>query len=414
MSAPLLWQQTPQPGCYINSVAISADGGTLAAGTFFHVYSSSSVGDQALGENPVRAKTAALQASATAAGATSDPSQYGTFVTQVYSRAGEVIFEWSFQGWQGVYWVDLSANAAVVASGGWYHGSPDYCGFVMAADVQTGNQLLLDLPPARVNMVSVNAQGTVLVAGADQGYVYSRGENGLGAFMRVQTIPLTGAASGDTATVVALDASGSVGLIASYHGEVILFGLTPNGPSIARWQIPGSVYVHFAALSADGSMAYVGGVDGKLYAFVVKPFFTNPSLAWSVAIAGGAKTIYGVACNADGSRVAVAGNVGSGGVVQVFAASADGAVPIGDPVSTAHSPNSLSFDASGYTLSCADGHPDDTPGAFYLYSVTNTAVQLLWSYGTNNMSWPMQVAANASMVVGGSDNGSVYAFHGPL
>jgi hypothetical protein len=39
MTAPLLWQATPHPGYYINSVGTSGDGRKVVAGTFFHSYS---------------------------------------------------------------------------------------------------------------------------------------------------------------------------------------------------------------------------------------------------------------------------------------------------------------------------------------------------------------------------------------
>ena len=70
----------------------------------------------------------------------------------------------------------------------------------------------------------------------------------------------------------------------------------------------------------------------------------------------------------------------------------------------------MSFDADGQWLGLADGHPDGSPGAFYLFD--GGTGSLAWSYGTSNMSWPIQVSGDGSTVAAGSDDGSVYLFAG--
>ncbi len=211
--------------------------------------------------------------------------------------------------------------------------------------------------------------------------------------------------------MTALSADGSVGMIGSYHGEVILFAITGGivGTPV-RWQLPDSAYLHFGALSADGSHAYVGANDGIQYSIFVEQFMATPQAAWSAAIPGGATTIYGVACNGDGGLSSVAGNASSGGVVAYYANKYNNGAMYWK-ATTLHSPNSVSMDRIGNWVALADGHPDGTPGCFYLFSGIGGALQ--WSFPTSDMSWPIKLAADASLVVGGSDNGYVYAFAGP-
>jgi hypothetical protein len=410
-----LWSRVPHAGFYINSVAISADGEHIVAGTFFHDYGSSASAQATGGEAKLAGRVAAAlpSSAATPAQAGSGPSQYGTFGTYVWNRAGELLMQQEFDGWQGVYWVAMAGDASVVASCGWRSGSPNYAGFIAAYVVGTGASLLEFALPGRGNVVALDSHARLLLAGADQGYLFARTPNG--DFSAPPSLfPLTAAAAGDTALVTALDAAAGAGLVASYHGEVILFGISQGVPTqTLRWQVPNSAYLHFAALSADGRWAFAGANNGLLFAFNVDKCMAAGALApaWQVQIPGGATTIYGVACSADGGRIGVAGNVGSAGSVSVFHNMYSHAALIWT-ASTARSPNSVSFDATGSALALADGHPDGTPGDFYLWNAASG--ELLWSFPTSDMSWPIQLSADGSTVAAGSDNGSVYAFDGAV
>ena len=296
MTAPtLIWSKTPTPGYFINSVSISADGSRIAAGTFFHDYSSTT-----------NARSARL------AGARTDPqpSEYGTFGTYVWDSAGNALLSKTFDGWQGVYWVDLSGDGATVASGGWYQGTPTYDGFFAAYDIASGDSLLLYNPPKRGNVVRLNAHGTVLLAGADQGYLFVRTA---GASFPQTPVSIALTDTTDEVLVAGLDATGSFGLLVSYHGEVIVFA--QSGGVITqsqRWQVPNSAYVHAGGMAAAGNYAYVGANDGKVYALRIADFMQTPDSAWSVTLPGGATTIYGLCCSADGGLRNISGSRGSG------------------------------------------------------------------------------------------------------
>lgn len=411
-TATPLWSVTPHAGFYINSVGISADGGRIVAGTFFHDYGGSAKAAFG-GEAKLAARVAAANASpaAASAGGAAGASQYGRFGTYVWDRSGQRLMAQEFDGWQGVYWVASDSAGVVVASTGWRSGSPDYSGFVAAYAVDTGASLLDFALPGRGNVVALDPNARVLLAGADQGYLFARDPNGDFGATPVE-LSLNG--TGDTALVTALSADASIGMVASYHGEILLFGIDAGAPGApVRWQIPDSAYLHFAALSADGRWAFAGANNGLLYALNVQALLGGSASgpAWSAQIPGGASTIYGVACSADGTRVAVAGNVKStgGGSVSVFD-NTQSQPSLLWTASTAHSPNSVSFDAAGQWLGLADGHPDGTPGAFYLFSGATGA--LAWNFPTSDMSWPIQLSADGSTVAAGSDNGSVYLFAG--
>ncbi len=395
-----IWHKEPHPGYYINSVAVSADGGVIAAGTFFHTYSSSSTSSAA--------KLAQRQAGSSAPASAPSPSEYGTFGTYVWDGAGNLLMQSEFNGWQGVYWVDVSADGTTVASGGWYSGSPSYQGFIAAYDVSSGATQLFFQMSARGNVVALDGSGSLLLAGADLGYLFARGSDGhFGALP--QTISPT--ASGDTVLVTALSSTGNIGMLGSYQGEVMLVAISAGvAGTPVRWQLPNSAYLHFAALSSDGSMAYVGANDGNLYAISVANFMQSPGAMWSASLPAGATTIYGVACSSNGGVSAAAGNASEGGVVAYFADKYNNGAMYWKDL-TAHSPNSVSMDSSGQWVALADGHPDNTPGCFYLWSALGGALQ--WILPTSDMSWPIKISANASLVVGGSDNGVVYAFAGP-
>ena len=69
-----------------------------------------------------------------------------------------------------------------------------------------------------------------------------------------------------------------------------------------------------------------------------------------------------------------------------------------------------SLDNNATYVTATDGKPSDppneSPGNFYLFDVLSG--EKLWRYQTSQMNWPMMLAADASAVFGGSDDGAVY------
>jgi hypothetical protein len=72
---------------------------------------------------------------------------------------------------------------------------------------------------------------------------------------------------------------------------------------------------------------------------------------------------------------------------------------------TKRNPNSTSIDSAGSYVTVADGYPDQAPGDYYLFKSDGT---LAGSFATSNMSWPMQISADASAIAAGSDDSNVY------
>ncbi|MBO9872561.1 MULTISPECIES: WD40 repeat domain-containing protein [Xanthomonas] len=407
----LLWSTQPHAGYYINSVAVSDDGNVIVAGTFFHQYGGLS---QIPGLEAVPVEQRKIFERIAPAATRSDvgDNQQGCFGTYAWDRAGNRLLTKEFDGWQGVYWVDVAADGGIVASCGWQSQSP-YAGFVGAWAVPGGDELLSFALPVRGNMVALDACGRTLLAGAEQGYLFYR--EGDAAFSATPAcIALTAGGTGDSAdSVIAtgIAADGTIGLVASAQGEIILFPIAAGQPgTLTRWQLPRQARVHAAALSGDGRRAYAGASDGTLYAFDVAAFQNTPGPAWTQTVPEGATTIYGVACDRAGNKVAIAGNLTGGGVVAVYA-DAGTAATLQWTAHSAHSPNDLAFDPDGQWLGLADGHPDGTPGAFTVWNAGDGTQQ--WSYGTDNMSWPIRLNSGATVVVGGSDDSTVTAFVGP-
>ncbi|MBB5942575.1 PQQ-binding-like beta-propeller repeat protein [Xanthomonas sp. 3307] len=408
----LLWSTQPHAGYYINSVAVSDDGNVIVAGTFFHRYGPAS---QIPGMDAVPvAQRKIFERTAPAATRTDvRDDQDGHFGTYAWDRTGKPLLTQEFDGWQGVYWVDVAADGGTVASCGWKSKAP-YAGFISAWAVPGGEELLSFALPGRGNMVSLDACGRTLLAGAEQGYLFCR--DGAGAFAATPAcIALTagGDSNGDSVIATGIAADGATGLVASAQGEIILFSIASGQPTaLARWQLPTHVSVHAAVLSGNGRRAYVGASDGTLYAFDVATFqhASAPAPAWTATVPEGATTIYGLACDRAGDKVAIAGNLKGGGVVAVYA-DAGTAATLQWTAHSAHSPNCLAFDPGGQWLGLADGHPDATPGAFTLWNAIDGTLQ--WSYGTDNMSWPIRLCSGATVVVGGSDDSTVRAFAGP-
>ncbi|WP_295942234.1 WD40 repeat domain-containing protein [uncultured Xanthomonas sp.] len=406
----VLWSTQPHAGYYINSVAVSDDGNVIVAGTFFHQYGGLS---QVPGLDAVPLEQRKIFERIAPAATRSDvgDDQQGCFGTYAWDRAGNRLLTQEFQGWQGVYWVDVAADGSTVASCGWKSQQP-YAGFISAWAVPGGKELLSHALPVRGNMVALDARGRTLLAGAEQGYLFCRDSDA--SFGAPVCIALSAGGTGDSAdSVIAtgLAADGTIGLVASAQGEIILFSIAAGQPgTLMRWQLPKQARVHAAALSGNGRRAYAGASDGTLYAFDVAAFQKTPGPAWTETVPEGATTIYGVACDRAGNKVAIAGNLKGGGVVAVYADAGTAATPQWTAHS-AHSPNDLAFDPDGQWLGLADGHPDGTPGAFTLWNAGDGTLQ--WSYGTDNMSWPIRLNSGATVVVGGSDDGAVTAFAGP-
>jgi WD40 repeat protein len=370
---------TAQPSTkpyYINSVAISGNASISVAGTFFHSYSAAN--------SP----------------AANSPSSTGTFGTYAYNAAGQQIWKDEFVGWQGVYWVDISSDGTSAASGGWYSYSP-MNGFVRAYNATNGQRLLNYLTTARVNQVCLSSDGSWLLSAANTLVLFQRVN---GVYQKSdEYIP----AASDTMETIALSANGSTVVAGDYAGSIMLFSIQ-NGKfgTPATWALPGGGYSHCVRITPDGKAFAAGGSSGNFYLCNTAQFRTTPGPTVTYQVAG-AGSVYGVAIANDAS--AFAGIVNTSKTGCVYYVGAQGATgTLLWKFATQHNPNSVWLNSGAKLMAVADGHPDNTPGAFYLLNTNSGG--LISQFGTSNMSWPIMISVTGRAVVAGSDNSTVYYF----
>lgn len=388
------WKVSPAGGkYYINSVAVSADGGRVVGGTFYHHYGS---GESR--RSPARP--------APAGGGTSPDD--GTFGVYCYNGSGQPQWKDEFPGWQGVYWVALSADGSRAAAGGFMSATAPQ-GFVRAYDADNQGRMLLSHPTEqRVNEVALSADGTSLIAAAETlmlfRYVAARGAYEMfGEFK---------SASGHAFVSAAISADGNTVVYADYGGEVgVMTNLNCSGyfTPMARWRVPGGTkadFCHMIDLAPDGKCFAAGGAKGLFYFFDVEKFFSTqaPLHSYDTTVPG---AVYGVAVAGDGSAFAGIVNNGDAGTVY-FIPLVNGTKGPAQSFPTQHNPNSVVLNATHGMMAVADGHPDGHPGAFYLFDTVRQAPR--WSCPTGNMSWPVTIAAGGGAVVGGSDDSHIYYF----
>lgn len=386
------WKASPGgTSVYINSVAVSGDGGTVLAGTFFNTYGAHR--DRRGKDGPPKVG-ASLQ----------------TFGAYCYNKAGALVWKNEFQSTQGVYWVALSSNGRRAAAGGLATESPK-AGFIRAYDAISGNGLLVYATGHRVNQLAFSADGQWLVSAAETVLLFKYNPS-TGLFGKVSEYA---SASGDDIVSVAVSADGSTIAFADYSGYVGVLSNASGTLSLRKsWKTPTS-FCHMLDMSPNGQYFAGGGADGTFYQFVVDRFDETgtPTYRYSTGLSD---PVYGVACSAEGNLFAGVMNDGPD-AGRVYAVGIVDFAPT--PVfqaATLRNPNSVALNSPRHLMAIADGHPDGTPGHFYLYEgvlqsplpiVTPT---LLWTFETGNMSWPVTLSADGSAVVGGSDDSYVYYF----
>jgi hypothetical protein len=368
------WSVDPLPAqaatSYINSVDISRDGQRVICGTYYYDY------NPAANHTPVAS----------------------TFPVGVFCYNAKGKLQWSdkFTASEGVYWVVMSQDGSWAASGGLLaHGN----GFIRAYNAGTGSMALNYTTNARVNRVAISADGAYLVAGASATYFFSR--NG-SAWSAPQVIP---SAAGDYVVAVDISDDGQWIAVGTHNGFISLVRNVGGTLSPAvTWQQPsGSIY--WVEMAAGGSGFVAGAKNASLMFFSTASFTGAAGPTWTKKLTGCTRC-GSVGISADGSLVSAVGNTGKTGKVFLFQNQNTTARSLWS-AATKHNPNSTSLDAAGQYVTVADGQPDGTPGAFYLY---DSAGSLKWSYATSNMSWPMQVSEDASGIAAGSDDASVYYF----
>jgi len=382
-----VWQVSPGlPTYYINSVATSGDGNKVIGGTFFHSYGTTS-------------RFEGMRDRSTAS------SSDGTFGTYCYDQTGKQLWKDEFTGFEGVYWVDLSTDGAYAASGGWFSGSPNYAGFVRAYDASNGTRLLNYATTSRVNEVDLTADGSWLVSAAETLVLFKRVN---GVFTK--TGEFTPAGTDNMIVTAAISADGDTIVCADYSGNIILFKNKGGLPVVfQQWKMP-SGSSHCVRITPDGAAFAAGGSQGNFYLFDTAAFIATGRPAITSQISSQA-AVYGVAIADDGSAFVGISNLTSGstdgGLVYFVKRTSTTGAPAWT-YQTKRNPNCASLNLSKGLLAVADGHPDGTPGDFYLFNTADGSLR--WQYTTTNMSWPIMISAQGNAVVSGSDDSAIYYF----
>jgi WD40 repeat protein len=369
------WNVDPLPAAansYINSVGISGNAQSVICGTYYYDYDQTSNHTTLVPTFPV-----------------------GVFV---YNAKGKLQWKDSFSATEGVYWVALSQDATWAASGGLLaHGS----GFIRAYNAATGSTALNYTTNARVNRVAISGNGQYLAAGADSTYIFTRTG---AAWSSPQIIPC---APGDYAVSVDISEDGQWIAVGTANGWVSLIRNVGGVLSPAvTWQQPaGSIY--WIQMASGGSGFVAGAKNASVLFFATSTFTKGSGPSWIKKLAGCTRC-GAVGISADGSLISAVGNSGKTGKVFLYQNQGTSAKSLWS-AGTLHNPNSTSLDAAGQYVTVADGQPDGTPGAFYLFDI---AGNLKWSFATSNMSWPMQISQDASGIAAGSDDSSLYYFPG--
>jgi WD40 repeat protein len=369
-----VWKKNPIPKgkkLYVNSIGISGDGQSVIAGNYFHDYSKTA--NHTPGTDP-----------------------FFTVGTFLYSAKGALQWKDTFQSTEGVYWAALSRDGSCAASGGLVSFGK---GFIFAYNAANGNKTLAYNTNSRVNRVALSGDGTYLVGGSHSIYLFKR--NGAN-WSAPQIIPCN---TGDSVVSVDISDDGQWIAAGTYDGYVMLIKNSNGLPSApVTWQQPGGS-IYWVAMASGGSALVAGARNATTYCFNTADFSGTFAPAWNVKLTGCTRCGC-VAISADGSLVSAVGNTAKTGKIFLYSNQGNSAKQLWSG-NTSHNPNSTSLDAAGKWVTVADGQPDGTPGAFYLYDATGN---LQWTHKTSNMSWPMQISANATGIAAGSDDSYVYYF----
>ena len=371
------WSVSLNPNEFVNSAAISGLAGRVVAGTFFHQY------------KPPKAPD----------GTSSELNEFGTYC---FDNDGNQLWADKFQGYEGVYCVAISDDASIAASGGWYSNNP-FTGFVRAYDASDGTKLFnYPVPGARVGALAISADGTTLVAGADNLYLFQQSNGVFPTEPSIFELPGTGngvesvSVSGDGSSIVMGDSQGNVYLIENNGGKV---------GTVYPWNSTDLETVHSVAIAPLGGYFAVVGYSQYAYLFSTDSIKQKEYI--SVYDFGSVSRVGWVAISMTGDFIcAVRNDPGStDGFVYGLQNSNQGLVQLWSQPTIAN-PNSTSVDFLGRYVTVSDGYGG--AGHFYLFDAATG--NPLWQYETAQMSWPMFISSSGTGIVAGSDVGSVYYF----
>jgi hypothetical protein len=397
------WRCTPASGKEINSCAITPDGRRVACGTWVE-----------------RGQTEAV------------------YHVYCYDQSGTLLWSAPVSSQtidHGVYWVSISDDGSTVAAGGEAASDEGFlCAWQYKPKPQGGSQLrqiLKTSTSSRVNQVSLSGNGQCLVACYGSSVaLFTRQSDAdfkqldhrdLGSPADVQSVMV------DNAGTRAVMASRSYQPDGDTSGRLFSLDINTDGFGSTTGTTFDSGVMR-VAITDDGS-AWGGSLhDGSCVCFQPSSA-THPAPAWRYYPESSVDIAYGFAISgSDNSVVQLAlganlkknsqsaSGTPAGGIVMSLTSTV---VTHGQytprcnwsiPTHFGVNPG-LSMDAAHVYTTATDGKPDDqhkvqeSAGHFYL--LNNQESQVVWSYKTKTMNWPMAIARDGSAIVGGSDDGQL-------
>jgi WD40 repeat protein len=413
------WERRISDIYWINSVAISDDGHRVVAGTFLHDYR-----QRTRGYSPnVRARFGMY--------CLDDRSPKDS-----RSLPENVLWTDEYDGWDGVFAVAISADGTIAAAGGWLDRVGETASGLIRAYMADDGSRLLDYTnmQQRVSAVALSRDGRVLVAAADDVYVFFRaGTSFESAPVR---LGIDGSAKGYVSSV-AIHPTGTWLAACDEGGRVYVAIIDRTKAAIAdqfQWTASEPIPFLSMAIARDGD-AFVAGGGNSVFLFrfaairnlsgatipLEHPlaFDTGDAVEPGTAVPRGSRdgriqeNVRWVALSADGTLVTAVANR-----VRVDDRKGTGVLLALTPTRTSlervwqqpldNSPNCTSIDAKKKFVAACDGYPTGKPAKFYLFDATTG--RQIWYCPTCNMNWPIAISGNASAIAAGGDDGSVYYF----
>lgn len=381
-TSPIRFTTRPhRPGQFINSVSVSADGTRVFAGTYRH--------------------EGALPAGVLPA--------LGDYRVSVFDGSGGLTWERRMMAHEGVYATAMAPSGLLAASSGWYSMSPR-TGFVHLHRVDDGTPLIeFRSAMTRVGALAMAADTSATVAGSSNVlYVFEQVQGAFRAMPVTFLLPDPDTMDDRSERILRLviSADGSRILAGTQKGLIHLLARTPGTVRLVQSLRVGGP-VRSLVWSNDESVVVAGVDKNEVVALAPDAFAVTGKPAWTARF-DGTTSVPGVAVSTDGAIVmAVGAQSKSGFLGRIDPRSKPGRWTW--QVELDVRPNALAMNTSADRLAIAAGTPDK-PGAFVMFDAADGREK--WRQATGNMNWTIAFARDGDLLVGGSDDGRVYAFAG--
>jgi hypothetical protein len=378
---PVEWIRTPHADRWIQSVCVADGGRRIYAASF-----SASVG-RGLRRRP-------------------EPRDHSVFALDQF---GAVIWRDVCSHYEGVHALASSRDGNTVAAGGWYSSDP-WAGFVTAWSGSGMRLLTWNEAPSRIDEVALSADGSTLVALGEALYLFRRKPGLPFAPQPTATIELPGGCGSS----LALDEAGKWIAVTDAEGTVYLLEQTAGTIAERRYSwappISGSTRV---ALSGNGDWLLAGTAEGGLHMFNRPTFIATNRAVWTYPVLE-PSTPTALTITRDGTELVALYERADGGGSVYLLGNRNGAPDLHWIKQTKHTPTIGKIggaDLDSGWIAVADADPRGSSGNFYVFESATGLIA--GAHSCTAGCWALALDERGSKLVGGSDDGSIYAFDLP-